>query len=65
MVNHTYNEKGIYNVILTIKDENGSTDSYTMTIKVEDGEMPGFGFAILVAAIAILFFKRRRRYSFN
>jgi len=61
MVNHTYNEKGIYNVILTIKDENGSTDSYTMTIKVEDGEMPGFGFAILIAAIAILFFKRKRQ----
>ena len=60
MVNHTYSEKGKYNVTLIVKDENGNTDSYTMTIKVEGGEMPGFGFAILVAAIAILFFKRRQ-----
>ena len=62
MVNHTYSETGTYNVTLTVKDNDGNTDSCTITIKVEDGRMPGFESAILALAIAILlFFKQKKQ----
>ena len=63
--NHTYTKAGTYNVTLTVIDNDGDIDSYTMTITVEK---EGFevilwlliiAFAVLIGCLII--FKRRKK----
>ena len=56
---HSYEKIGIYNVTLTVTDDDNDTYSVRITIKEkEDGGIPGFEFAFLIIAIAsIILFK--------
>ena len=61
-VNYAYPKAGIYNATLTVTDEYGDPDSYTVTITVEKEEegIPAFEFAFLIIAIASIILLRRR-----
>jgi PKD repeat protein len=57
---HSYEKKGIYNVTLTVIDNDGGNDIYSLKITIKEKEGgPGFEFAFLIIAIAIILFKRR------
>lgn len=60
-INYTYNQSGIYNVTLTVRDNDGAVDDYTMTvtIKKEKKGIPGFELLLFIVAIIIpLLWKR-------
>jgi len=63
-VSHIYNEPENYNVILTVKDNNGETDSFTLLITVEkengDG-IPGFEMTLILSSITLLLILKRRK----
>jgi len=57
---HVYKKPGEYTVTLEVKDSMGAKANYSMTIKVGEKEMPGFGFVAMFAAmIAVAMFYRR------
>ncbi len=65
---HTYTHAGTYYVNLTVMDNYGATNMTQITINVEgsgggggSGGTPGFELAFLIAAIAIVLFKRLRK----
>ena len=63
---HTYTHAGTYHVKLTVMDNYGATNVTQATINVEGsgggggGGTPGFELAFLIAAIAIVIFKKMR-----
>ncbi len=60
---HSYTEPGIYNVSLTITDNNDATDTYTKTITIEKKKkgFPGFEIVAFIGAIAIVIILKKRR----
>lgn len=65
---HTYTHAGTYYVNLTVMDNYGATNMTQITINIEGsgggsggGGTPGFELAFLIAAIAIVLFKRLRK----
>ncbi|MFW6176330.1 MAG: PKD domain-containing protein, partial [Thermoplasmatota archaeon] len=56
-VNHKFDEKGTYEVKLTVTDEAGNTDTDTVTVKVEkkdDNGTPGFTIIFLLLSITLI-----------
>ncbi len=65
-VDHKFDEKGTYEVTLTVTDEAGNTDTDTVTITVEkkdDGEngIPGFTILTLLFSITVITIYRYRK----
>jgi parallel beta-helix repeat protein len=62
---HTYSKSGSYTVILTVRDDEGGTNSYSKTVTIKgssDGDTPGFETIILLVALAIfLIYKKHKK----
>ncbi|MEA2055043.1 MAG: PKD domain-containing protein [Candidatus Thermoplasmatota archaeon] len=57
---HTYKKDGFYSINLTVFDDGGAHHSIEKTLEVKEEEgIPGFEFAILLAAVSILLIKRK------
>ena len=62
---HKYSSAGKYNVTLTITDNGGKINSYSLVINVAEST-PGFEFVLVLFAITIVsifFFKRKSKYK--
>jgi PKD repeat protein len=58
---HRYAKSGTYTVSLEITDDDGATDSKTVTVSVmEKGATPGFELIIVIGAIALIFLWKRK-----
>jgi parallel beta-helix repeat protein len=63
-INHTYSNKGTFTVTLTVKDNDGAEDSYTVDISVKKKkETPGFEIFLVLLAIALIILWKRRKHS--
>ncbi|MFW6176359.1 MAG: PKD domain-containing protein [Thermoplasmatota archaeon] len=63
-VTHKFDEKGTYEVTLTVSDEAGNTDTDTVTVTVEkkdDNGAPGFTIGVIVLSITLILLYRRFR----
>ena len=62
---HSYQEKGNYNVILSVLDNTGAIGSYTQKItveKIDDGRgIPGFELILFFAALGLILIIEKRR----
>lgn len=65
-VNHTYYNAGTYNATLTVKDDDGAIDSYTLQITVEKERkgVPGFELAFLIIALISIIILRKKGYKY-
>ncbi len=62
LLSHRYDRKGIYDVKLTVTDDDGAISNVTHTITVKGKEeTSGFDFVMLVAAVGILLFMWRNK----
>ncbi|MFO8133501.1 MAG: PKD domain-containing protein [Thermoplasmatota archaeon] len=58
---HVYTDKGVYTVILTVRDDDGATATATREIVIDEEEKtPGFSLAVACMAIGLAFAVRRR-----
>jgi len=60
--NHSYQKSGIYNVTVTVSDNDGATNNYTTSIIIKNKKtgIPAFDFiTFLIAILSIIWFKRK------
>ena len=57
---HKYSKPGRYNVTLIVKDDNGGYASFDKIIEVKGKETPGMEFLLLLIAIALIIWGRRK-----
>jgi len=61
VVYHKFAKKGVYDVNLTVTDDDGAKNWFIAVVKVKEKEkIPGFEFFIIILAIATLAFMRKR-----
>ena len=67
-INHTYTQQGTYNVTLTVMDNDGDTDAYTLEVILEKEDtdtslIPGFEMTLLCGIILLVCIIKRKRFS--
>ncbi|MCD6473509.1 MAG: PKD domain-containing protein, partial [Thermoplasmata archaeon] len=62
IVYHSFAKKGVYDVNLTVVDDDGARSWFISVVNVKEKEKtPGFEFGVIVLAVAILAFMRKLR----
>jgi hypothetical protein len=66
-ITHTYSHDGLFNVTLTVMDDDGDTDTTTLALTIPSKEdtdsTPGFGFLALLTATALIVYLRKKQHT--